>query len=340
MKKHLALLIVSVFMLLAGCGGGAQTSSGEGSNTEAAKIIKFATVSTKGQPITDAIYKFAELVEERSNGSIKVEVYTDGQLGNDLDVISGLKAGTIQASNISTAPLATTFPKLNAFDLPFLFEDYENAYQVLDGEIGDSILAEFPNEGLVGLGYWENGFRFLTNNTKEVKSVDDLAGMKIRTMENELHLDIWKQLDTNPTPLAFTELFTALEQKVVDGQENSLSNTRFNKFYEVQKYFTDTKHVYSPSIMLISDKFWKGLSSDEQQILQAASNEARDYQRELSQKNDQESITFLENEGGMQVTILTPEERQRFVDKVQPVYEKYSQILGEDFVQKLVEAAK
>lgn len=339
MKKMFSLMVLSILLILAGCGS-TDSSSGSNADDKDAKVIKFATVSTKDQPITEGIYKFAEIVEKETNGNIKVEVYTDGQLGGDLDVISGLKAGTIQASNISTAPLAATFPKLNAFDLPFLFENYENAYKVLDGEIGKDILEEFKNEGLVGLGYWENGFRFLTNNTKPVDSVDDLKGMKIRTMENELHLAIWKELGTNPTPLAFTELFTALEQKVVDGQENSLSNTRFNKFYEVQKYFTDTKHVYSPSIQLISAKFWDGLSSEEQEILQKASDEARDYQRELSQKNDEDSIKFLEEEGGMEIINLTSGEREKFIEKVQPVYKKYSKELGEDFVQKLLEEAK
>ena len=209
----------------------------------------------------------------------------------------------------------------------------------MDGEIGQELMKDLEGTGVIGINYWENGFRHLTNNVKEVKSVDDIKGLKIRTLENKLHIDLWKELGANPVPMAFTELFTALEQGVVDGQENPVGNVAANKMYEVQKYITKTGHVYNASPFLISEKFWKTLSSEEQEIIKKAAEEAKEYQRQLNAEEDEKLFKEIEKEG-MVVTELTDEQKQAFIDKVQPIYKKYGKEFGEDLVAKLLEAGK
>jgi tripartite ATP-independent transporter DctP family solute receptor len=295
--------------------------------------------TTKERSLSKGLYKFGEIVEKETNGSIKVEVYPDGQLGGDLEVFEGLKMGSIQGSTMSTGPIASFAPRFNVLDLPFLFKDRETAYKVLDGEIGQELMKDLEGTGVIGINYWENGFRHLTNNVKEVKSVDDIKGLKIRTLENKLHIDLWKELGANPVPMAFTELFTALEQGVVDGQENPVGNVAANKMYEVQKYITKTGHVYNASPFLISEKFWKTLSSEEQEIIKKAAEEAKEYQRQLNAEEDEKLFKEIEKEG-MVVTELTDEQKQAFIDKVQPIYKKYGKEFGEDLVAKLLEAGK
>ncbi|WP_339193375.1 DctP family TRAP transporter solute-binding subunit [Aeribacillus sp. FSL W8-0870] len=339
--KKISFILISCLLLLVGCSSG--SSSGEnnesGSKSSETKIMKLAVATTKERSLSKGLYKFGEIVEKETNGSIKVEVYPDGQLGGDLEVFEGLKMGSIQGSTMSNGPIASFAPRFNVLDLPFLFKDRETAYKVLDGEIGQELMKDLEGTGVIGINYWENGFRHLTNNVKEVKSVDDIKGLKIRTLENKLHIDLWKELGANPVPMAFTELFTALEQGVVDGQENPVGNVAANKMYEVQKYITKTGHVYNASPFLISEKFWKTLSSEEQEIIKKAAEEAKEYQRQLNAEEDEKLFKEIEKEG-MVVTELTDEQKQAFIDKVQPIYKKYGKEFGEDLVAKLLEAGK
>lgn len=299
------------------------------------KLMKLAVVTSEDRSLTKGLVKFGELVESKTNGSIKVEVYPNGQLGGDREVFESLQFGSIQGTTMSTGPIAQFVPKFNVFDLPFLFPNSEVAYGVLDGKIGTDLLAELESQNVIGLNYWENGFRHLTNGVKEVKTPDDVKGLKIRTLENDLHMDIWSELGANPTPMAFTELFAGLQQGVVDGQENPVGNVTSNKFYEVQKYLSKTGHVYNASPFLISKDFWNTLSDEEKKAVQEAADEARDYQRELNQKEDEDGYKFL-TENGMTVTDITDEEKEAFLEKVKPVYEKYSASIGEEFVDELL----
>lgn len=299
------------------------------------KLMKLAVVTSEDRSLTKGLVKFGELVESKTNGSIKVEVYPNGQLGGDREVFESLQFGSIQGTTMSTGPIAQFVPKFNVFDLPFLFPNSEVAYGVLDGKIGTDLLAELESQNVIGLNYWENGFRHLTNGVKEVKTPDDVKGLKIRTLENDLHMDIWSELGANPTPMAFTELFAGLQQGVVDGQENPVGNVTANKFYEVQKYLSKTGHVYNASPFLISKDFWNTLSDEEKKAVQEAADEARDYQRELNQKEDEDGYKFL-TENGMTVTDISDEEKEAFLEKVKPVYEKYSASIGEEFVDELL----
>jgi TRAP-type transport system periplasmic protein len=337
MKKALLLLVVFSLFVLSAC---SQESSNGGAKEDAKnesgeKLMKLAVVTSEDRSLTKGLEKFGELVESKTNGSIKVEVYPNGQLGGDREVFESLQFGSIQGTTMSTGPIAQFVPKFNVFDLPFLFPNSEIAYEVLDGKIGTDLLAELESQNVIGLNYWENGFRHLTNGKKEVKTPEDVEGLKVRTLENDLHMDIWSELGANPTPMAFTELFAGLQQGVVDGQENPVGNVTSNKFYEVQKYLTKTGHVYNASPFLISKDFWNSLSEEEQKAVREAADEARDYQRELNQQEDGEGYKFLA-ENGMTITDLSDEEKEKFLDKVKPVYDKYSSTIGEEFVDELL----
>lgn len=344
LKKALSLLLILCLLVLGAC---SQQSTSEGNNSESddskekatTKVMKLAVVTAKDRSLTKGLVKFGEIVESKTNGSIKVEVYPDGQLGGDRVVFEGLKMNTIQGTTMSSGPIAGFAERFTALDLPYLFKDEETAYKVLDGDIGKELLKDLDSQGVIGLNYWENGFRHLTNNKKEVKSVDDIHGLKIRTLENELHIDLWKELGANPTPMAFTELFTALEQNVVDGQENPVGNVTTGNFFEVQQYITKTNHIYNASVFMISKKFWDTLTEEEKKAVTEAAEEAKTYQRDLNQQESTEAFDILE-EKGMTITELSEEEQEKFVEKVQPIYEKYSADLGEDFVNQLLEAAK
>ncbi|WP_400164603.1 DctP family TRAP transporter solute-binding subunit [Brevibacillus sp. TJ4] len=339
MKKFVVFSVLTCMLALAGCSSSNSSNSTTGDSQPAPKTMKVAITVPKDRSYAKALYSFAEKVEAETAGSIKVQIFPDGQLGGDRDNYNGMKANTIQASLIAPAPIAADAPRFNALELPFLFKDAETAYKVLDGPVGKELLEDLPPTGVVGLSYWENGFRHLTNNVREVKSADDVAGLKIRTMESAIHLDLWKELGATPTPLAYTELFTALEQQVVDGQENPSGNVTTAKFYEVQKYLTKTGHVYNPMIFLVSKNFWDSLTDQEREIIAKVADEMKEVSRQLNQQEDQEAMEYLVQQG-MTITELSPEEKDKFQEKVRPVYEKYAAELGEDLVNKLLEATK
>ncbi|MCI2256284.1 TRAP transporter substrate-binding protein [Domibacillus sp. PGB-M46] len=336
MKKCSIWLVAAVIMMLAGCSGA--STSGKGESAEV-KTMKMAVATSKDRSLTKGLDKFKEIVEKESNGSIKVQVFPDGQLGGDRAVFEGLKMNSIQGTTMSSGPIASFVKEFEVLDFPYLFEDEETAYRVLDGEIGTELLKKLDSQGIVGLNYWENGFRQLTNNKHEVKSIKDVKGLKIRTLENELHVDLWKSLGANPSPMPYTELFTALEQGVVDGQENPAGNITTGNFYEVQKYVTKTDHIYNASVFMISDKFMQTLSDEEKEMVTKAAEEARDYQRELNQKESEEAFAALEKEG-MKVTELSDEARKGFENKAKEIYSKYTEKVGKELVDEIMNEVK
>jgi len=359
MKKAFVILI-ALTLILAGCGSGGSGGSGggstggSGSGSGAAgsagssggsggggsapaqvKTMKIGVVMPKERSITQALYKFAEWVDEKTNGSVKVEIYPDGVLGGDRDVLEGLQLGTIEGTSLSTGLVAAHVPEFNVFDLPFLFENEQRAWAVLDGPIGQEMLDKLPDVGLIGLNYWENGFRHLTNSVRPVRTPDDVKGLKIRTLENQLHVDAWKTLGALPTPMAYNELYTALQQQVVDGQENPPGNITTAKFYEVQDYLTLTGHIYNAQPLLVSKIFWDKLTPQEQQALREAADQARDLQRELNAKENEESLNFL-REQGMNIIELTPQEKKAFQDALAPIYDQYGPSVGVDLLNRIL----
>lgn len=335
MKKLLALLMVLVFVL-AGCGG---TKEKAPESKAPGKVMKIGSVNPKERSLSKGFYKFKEIVEKETNGAIKVEVFTDGVLGDDRRTLEGLQIGSIQGTTVSTGPISAFSPKIAVFDLPFLFKDRTIAYKVLDGPIGQELLDELASSKFIGLCYWENGVRHLSNSRREVTTLADISGLKIRTMESPIHVDIWRSLGANPTPMSMSQLYTALEQKVVDGQENPLANIQTNKFEEVQKYVALTGHIYGASPFMISKVFWDTLDDKEKAIVKKAALEARDYERKLASEEDEIATKYLLSKG-MKISEMAPGEKDKMREAVKGIYEKQKPILGEALVNKVLEATK
>ncbi|PDT39637.1 MULTISPECIES: TRAP transporter substrate-binding protein [Sinorhizobium] len=296
--------------------------------------LKFASANNKGHPQVTGMEKFAELVKEKSGGKIEIKLFPGGTLGGDVQTISALQGGVVEMTVLNAGILANNVKQFGAVDLPFLFNSGEEADKVMDGPFGDSLMKLLPDTGLVGLGYWELGFRNLTNNRHPVTKLEDIKGLKIRTIQSPIPLELFNTLGANAVPLPYTELYTALETGTVDGQENPAANILNAKFYEVQKYMTLTRHQYNPQIVLVSKKFWDGLNDEEKAVLQAAATEARDFQRKVSREKDAEALAEIKKTG-MEVSELSPEETQKLRDAVKPVVEKFKAEIGSETVEAL-----
>ncbi|AFL50806.1 tripartite ATP-independent transporter DctP family solute receptor [Sinorhizobium fredii] len=296
--------------------------------------LKFASANNKGHPQVTGMEKFAELVNEKSGGKIEVKLFPGGTLGGDVQTVSALQGGVVEMTVLNAGILANNVKQFGVVDLPFLFNSGEEADKVMDGPFGESLLKLLPDTGLVGLGYWELGFRNLTNNRHPVTKLDDIKGLKIRTIQSPIPLELFNTLGANAVPLPYTELYTALETGTVDGQENPAANILNAKFYEVQKYMTLTRHQYNPQIVLVSKKFWDGLNDEEKAVLQSAATEARDFQRKVSREQDAKAIEEIKKTG-MEISELSPEEMQKLRDAVKPVIEKFSAEIGTETVQAL-----
>jgi tripartite ATP-independent transporter DctP family solute receptor len=275
--------------------------------------LKFSNVTS--QSAIDAGKVFKEVAEKESGGSLTINVFDANALGDDRVVIEGTIFGDIDIAVSSTSPMANIFPDFFIFDSPFLFIDPPHAFAGLDGAVGQKILKDMEKKGLKGLAFWENGFRNFTNNKVAVKLPPDVKGMKIRTMENEVHLAAWKAFGANPAPMAFTELFTALQQGTVDGQENPLGIIDGNKFQEVQKYISMTQHVYTPFIMCMNLEKYNSLSANQKAALDKAVKESTTYQRNRSQELEKIILEKCNNMGVV-VTHLTSDEKKAWQDVV------------------------
>ena len=287
------------------------------SATANAKIILKCGTSTQPSHIyNQAVEYFAKLVSERSNGEIEVQLFPAGQLGSERDMVEGLQIGSLEMTLTSTGPLGNFVPQVKLFNLPFLFKDRQTCYKILDGTIGTDIANLFLKVGIRSLGWYENGFRNITNSKRPIEKPDGMDGLKIRVMEDDVFILTMKSLGASPLPMAFGELYTALEQKAVDAQENPLAVIHSSRFFEVQKYLAMTGHFYSPAMLLISEITWKKLTADQQKILSVASKEARDYERKISMEADQTLEAELKKAG----MIVTHPDKTLFVDAVSPVY--------------------
>jgi TRAP-type transport system periplasmic protein len=296
------------------------------------RTIKFAFQNQKGHPQAEGAQKFADLVAQKSGNKITVKLFPGGALGGDLQTVSALQGGTLEMTVLNAGILTAQVKEFAVFDLPFLFASPQEADAVTDGPFGKGLLAKLNDKGLVGLGYWELGFRNLTNSKRPVTKVEDIAGLKIRVIQSPIYIDMFNALGATATPMPFPELYPALEQKAVDGQENPFTLIRSSKLYEVQKHLAVTRHVYNPQAVIVGRKLWDALSAAEKKILTDAVNEATTYQRQLSRTQADEALAELKK-AGMQVTEFTPAEMQRLRDKVKPVVDKYSAAIGDEAVK-------
>lgn len=277
---------------------------------------------------------FADLVYENSGGRIQIDLYHSSQLGDDREMTEALQMGVQDFTCPSTAPLAGFVSGFKVFDLPFLFPTEEAADYVLDSEIGDALLAELEGIGLVGLAWWENGFRHLTNRVRPVETPADMAGLRVRTMENPIHLAAFRAMGANPTPMAFGELFSAMQQGVVDGQENPFGTIYLQNYPEVQDYVSDTGHIYSPFVLLLSQMTWNRLPADLQEVLVDAAEQAKWHNRDLNREWN--AMYAEELDKVMNLSRLTMEQKAAFQEATMPVWEQYADEIGQDLIDAVL----
>ena len=295
------------------------------------RTIKFAAQNSKGHPQVTGMERFAEIVKEKSGGKIEVKLFPGGTLGGDVQTLASIQGGTVEMSVMNAGILSGTVKEFGVVDLPFLFGTPEEADAVMDGKIGTELMGRLPEQRLVGLGFWELGFRHLTNNRHAVNGVEDVNGLKIRTVQSAVPLATFNALGANAVPLPYPELYSALETGTVDGQENPLSNIVNAKFTEVQKYLTLTGHQYNPQIVIVSKVFWDKLDPEEQALLQAAATEARDYQRKVSREANAGFLDEIKKTD-MEVVELSPEKLDAFRKAVEPVVTEFREKIGAETV--------
>lgn len=327
MKKLIPVLTLAAVLTLTACGGGSKSqSSTEGGAKKVSLKIGHTLADTSHYQ--KGMEKFKELVEQKSNGTLTLQVFPNGSLGGERDMIEGLNVGSLDMVLTSTAPMNGFVPEVSVVDLPFLFRDADHAHKVLDGEVGQDLRKKVETKlpSVTTLAWWENGFRNVTNKNAAINKPEDLKGIKIRIQENPIHSDTFKSFGAQPTPMSFTELFTALQQGVIDAQENPVPVIYTSRFNEVQKHLTMTRHFYSPSLLMISKNSFNGLTPEQQKALTEAAVEAGKYERQVVQDMEKQYLTELAQKG---MTINEKPDIQPFVDAVKPVYDKYQPQFGE-----------
>lgn len=342
MKKATALALTAAMALsLTACGG--RNSSSQSSSTSssanasdstnsssAAITIKIGHVEAEDRSTHQALVKyFQEPVEEKSGGSIKVEIYPNSQLGGDTELTESVAMGTLQAALPSTSVLVTYSPDFGVMDMPYLFSKPENAFNAMDGDMGAYFNEKLDAVGIHCLGYSYNGLRSMTNNVRPITKPEDLKGLKMRVMENQVFIDFFNTLGASATPMSFSELFTGLQQNTVDGQENPPSLIYASKFQEVQKYLSLTEHVNNFLGFIMNKSFYESLTPDQQQIVSDAAVEFVKQQRQMELDDTQSFVDKLQSEG-MQVNTLTDEQKAAFKEALAPMYEKYKAQFGDD----------
>ncbi len=287
------------------------------------RTIKFGHLNNADHPVSFGVKRFSELLAAKTGGKFKVQEFPSNQLGNELQQQSALQGGVQEMSAPSTSSLAGIVKEFGLVDFPFAVSNFAQADALLDGPLGKALIAKLPEKGLVALGYWDLGFRNVTNSKKPITKPEDLEGLKIRVIPNPVFLETFKAFKANPVPMPFAELYGALEAKAVDGQENPYAVILSNKFFEVNKFVSATNHVYAANIILVSKRFWDRLSPVEQKAMNDAANEARGYQRQVSRAAAQKSVGDLQARG-MAYNELSPAEQNRMRVIAKPVTDKFA----------------
>ncbi|MES2100681.1 MAG: TRAP transporter substrate-binding protein [Pseudomonadota bacterium] len=296
------------------------------------RTLKFAFSLAKDHPLGMGAQKFSDLVAAKSGGKMKVSLFPNAVLGGDPQNLSAVRGGTLDFTSMATGLLAGIDKEFMLFDFPFLFNNAQEAYALSDGPVGTRLLNKLADQGLIGLGIWDLGFRNMTNSRRPITKFEDMQGLKMRVIASPIYLDLFNTLGANPVPMTFGEVYGALESKAIDGQDNPVAVIESGKFAEVQKYLSLTRHVYTGMPFLMSKKTWDSMSAAERKIIQEAAHEAKDEERKLSQAKEAQSIATLRK--AMQVNELSPAEVTRLREKVQPVVDKFAREVGEATVKQ------
>ena len=298
------------------------------------RTIRVSNGINADHPVGNGVTKMTQCLATKSGGKMKLQAFWGGALGGDLQATQALRSGTQEMVVTSSSPLVGILPDLGVFDLPFLFANEKEADTILDGAFGKYISDKLPAVGLVNLSYWENGFRNLTNSRKPVEKVEDFPGLKVRVMQNNIFLDTFRTVGTNAVPMAFQEVFAALETKAIDGQENPFVTIDTSKMYEVQKYLSITNHAYPPFMVLYSKALFDRLSADEQKALFECAAEGQKEQRTVSRALSSRSLANLRTKG-MLINEISPEQQKRMREVVKPVYERGAATIGKETVERM-----
>ena len=296
------------------------------------RTMRIAINGAPGHPVVVGAEKWAELLNKKSGGKLTLKVFPS-TLGGDVQVLSAVQGGTIDFASMNSGILQGIQKEFAIFDFPFMFESGKEADAVLDGPFGKKLADLLPSKGLYNLIYWELGFREITNSKKPINTADDIAGLKLRVIQSPIYVDTFTALGANPVPMNFSEVYTGLEQRIIDGQENPYSVIETSKFYEVQKYLTVSNHIYNPQSLIASKTKWDALTKDEQDVLMSTAVEARDWERKNSRAMAETSLASLKKT--MQVSVLPPAEIAKIRTKIKPVIEKYSTNVGPELVKEL-----
>ena len=296
-------------------------------------IIRFSHVVAPNTPKGKAADYFKRLAEERTNGRVKVEVYPNSQLYKDREEMEALQLGAVQM----LAPSLSKFGPLGVrqfelFDLPYIFPNKETLYRVMDGDIGRRLFALLEPKGIIGLAFWDNGFKQMSAN-RPLRKVEDFKGLKMRIQSSKVLEAQMKALGANPQVMAFSEVYSALQQGVVDGTENPMSNLYTQKMHEVQKHLTISDHGYLGYAVIVNRKFWEGLPADLRATLEKAMQDATAYERDIAQKENDEALAAVRRAGTTEVYILPNDERRRWWQALLPVHKEFEDKIGRDLIQ-------
>ncbi len=297
------------------------------------RTIKFPSASNKGHPQVWGVEKFVELVAAKSGGKLKVNAFPGGTLGPDVQIVSAMQGGTIEMNVMNASLLAGNVKEMTLFDMPWLFANAREADAIADGPVGKKLLAKLEEKGLIGLAYWDLGFRQIHTAKKAVAKADDFKGVKLRVIPTKIYIDLVTAWGANPIPMPFTETYGALEQGAIDGMTNPLLNITDGKYNEVSKHLTMTNHMYTPQAVIVAKKFWDKLSADERKILRDAAQETAVLQRKFARDEAAKALAELQKRG-MTVHELSADEVAKLRTRSQPVFDKYAKEIGEALVNE------
>ena len=286
------------------------------------RVLKVGIGLSEDHPQGVSVKKFAEILTQKTGGKITARLYASGSLGNDVTMISALRGGTQEMAVPDSSTLVGFAKDFNVLSMPFMINTEQEADAMLDGPFGKKLLDQLPDKGLVGLAFWENGFRHITNSRRPITKAEDISGLKLRVIQNPLYIESFNALGANALPMPFTELYSALEQKAVDGQENPAATILASKFYEVQKHMVMSKHIYSVWVLLLSKKTWDSFSADEKKAVTDAAREATLFERKTIRDFGEKAVGELKTKG-LQVTEFAPGEQAKLREKLQPVVAKF-----------------
>jgi C4-dicarboxylate-binding protein DctP len=336
MKKLWQVLLVGLLALglvvfAAGCGGEKQSSQKAGGNEPI--VVKFSHVVAESTPKGQAALKFKELLESKSNGQFKVEVYPSSQLYGDKEELEALRANNVQLIAPSVTKLVGFNPAFQLVDMPFLFESDEAAYKFYDGEYGQKLLHSLEPQGMLGLAWWPNGSKHFTNSKRPLKRPEDFKGLKFRTQSGGVLDEQFKALGAGSQTIAFGEVYVALQNGTVDGQENTFNNIDTQKYAEVQKYLTVSGHGRLDYVVLTNTTFWNSLTEEQKELFMECMKETTEYERQLCDELNRQSFENLKKSGKLEIYTLTDADRQAFIKAMKPVYDKYTDKIGREYIE-------